>query len=94
MEYNVFYEGRLIVEQEMSVALAIAEAEEFLAQKCVDGDLEFGDFDIVLKEYNDDGDPTGVIVEDTITIEDQPTDLEEHSIYNAHDLGVRCGKSF
>lgn len=94
MEYNVYCEGKLIVEQEMSLSLAISGAEEYLFQKCVDGDLEFGDFDIVLKEYNDDGDPTGVIVEDSITIEDQPTDLEEHSIYNAHDLGVRCGKRF
>lgn len=91
---DVYYDGKIIVEQEESVALAVFNAEEYLTQKCVDGDLEFGDFDVVLKEYNEDGDATGFVANETIFIEDQPTDLEEHSIYNAHDLGVRCGKRF
>ena len=92
--FDVYYEGNIIVEQEETIALAVFKAEEYLTQKCVDGVFEFDWFDLVLKEYNEAGDATGFVFNETIFIEDQPTDLEEHSIYNAHDLGVRCGKIF
>lgn len=92
--FDVYHEGKIIVEQEESVALAVFNAEEYLTQKCVDGDLEFGDFDVELVEYTEDGDVTGVKIQEEITIENFLSDYEEHSIMYGNILGVRCGKRF
>ena len=59
-----------------------------------DGDLEFGDFDVELVEYTEDGDVTGVKIQEEITIENFLSDYEEHSIMYGNILGVCCGKSF
>lgn len=91
---DVYYGGRVILEQEASIALALAAAEEYLSQKCEDGDLEFGDFDVELVEYTEDGDATGVKIQEEITIENFLSDYEEHSIIYGNILGVRCGKRF
>ncbi len=98
MEKEIYYDAycwsRLVAEQEKSFALALECAESRLEQLCCDGDLEFGEFEIDIYEYDEDLVRTGNKMQVTIVIEDQPTDFEEHSIYNAHDLGVRCGKRF
>lgn len=91
---DVLFDGNVIIEQEASIALALATAEEYLSQKCEDGDLEFGDFDVELVEYTEDGDVTGVKIQEEITIENFLSDYEEHSIMYGNILGVCCGKSF